>query len=93
MSNQANSAGPTHLVIVSTADGDRSFTVNGLSGEEVRQLLSRAAEGKFFKVIELDTHTAKGKALDHLVDATGAMAILFVLSALVIRRLQRWLQQ
>lgn len=93
MSTQANSTGPTHLVIVSTADGDRSFTVSGLSGEEVRQLLSRAAEGKFFKVIELDSHTAKGKALDHLADATGAMAVLFVVSALVIRRLQRWLQQ
>ncbi len=93
MATQSNSTGPTHLVIVSTTDGDRSFTVNGLSGEEVRQLLSRAAEGKFFKVIELDTHTAKSKALDHLADATGAMAVLFVVSALVIQRLQRWLKK
>ncbi len=92
MSNQAKSTGPPHLVIVSTPDGDCSFTINGLSGEEVRQLLSRASEGKFFKVVELDTHVAKGKALDHLADATGAMAVLFVVSALLIRRLQRWLQ-
>lgn len=86
-------ATPTHLVVISTPDGERSFTVNGLSGEEVRVLLSKASEGRFFKVIELDTAQQQSKALSHLSDATGALAVLFVVSALLIRRLQRWMRR
>lgn len=84
---------PSHLVVISTPDGERSFTVSGLSGEEVRVLLAKASEGRFFKVIELDTAQQQSKALSHLSDATGALAILFVVSAFLIRRLQRWMQR
>lgn len=89
--NQGN--GPTHLVVISSPDGERSFTVSGLTGEEVRVLLSKASDGRFFKVIELDTAQQQSKALSHLSDATVVLAILFIASALLIRRLQRWMQR
>lgn len=86
-----SAATKTHLVTVKTPDGDRSFTVTGLNGEELRYMLTKAADGQFFRVVELDTAQRQGKALDHLSDATGILAILFVASAFLIRRVQHWL--
>lgn len=82
----------THLVTVSTPDGDRSFTVSGLEGEELRNMLAKASDGQFFKIIELDTAQQQSKAMDHLSDATGILAILFIASAFFVRRLQTWMQ-
>ena len=94
----ATSAEKTFVVTVSSPDGDRSFTIRGLSDEEVRQLLYRASEGKFFKVVEQDSApaqhkvVAQNKALNHLADATGVLAVVMIGTALAVRRLQRWLQ-
>ncbi|MCM2309523.1 MAG: hypothetical protein NDI91_18860 [Sulfuritalea sp.] len=83
----------TYLVTVSAGSVDRSFTVSGLSAEEVHQLLSRAAEGRAYRVVELSVDPAQGPALNHLTDATGTLGVVFIVTALVLRRLKRWLQQ
>ena len=82
----------THLVTVSSPDGERSFTVSGLSAEELRNLMAKASDGRFFKVIELDTVQQQTQALGHLSDATMGLAVVFIATALLVRRLQRWLQ-
>jgi hypothetical protein len=87
----ARNGSNTYLVTVSAGDGDRSFTVSGLSAEEATQLLSRASEGRHFKVVELGTDLAQSHALNNLADATGMLGVVFVVSALLVRRLQRWL--
>jgi hypothetical protein len=94
----ATSTDKTFVVTVSSPEGDRSFTVKGLSDEEVRQLLYRASDGKFFKVVEQDSApaqhkvVAQNKAINHLADATGVLAFVMIGTAMVVRRLQRWLQ-
>ncbi|MDP1611867.1 MAG: hypothetical protein Q8M11_12510 [Sulfuritalea sp.] len=82
----------TILVTVSSGDGDRNFTVNGLSIDEVKHLLSRASEGRFFKVAEVDTQKVQDNALGHLADATGILAVVFIVTAFAVRRLQRRMQ-
>jgi hypothetical protein len=82
------SGSKTYLVVVADGGGDRSFTVSGLSSEELRQLLVRAGEGRPFKVAEVDTQVVQNHAISHLLDASGTLAVVFIVTALLVRRLK-----
>lgn len=64
----------TCLVTVSAGSVGRSFAVSGLSAEGVHQLLSRAAEGRAYRVAGLSVDPAQGPALNHLTDTTGTLS-------------------